>query len=89
MSQPNIIGLVQHGTRNPLQRNAMRRQTTHGMDNGVVRAWPTTEWAGTQGTLAAGQAGHDGAGGTPTGGVGVNASPLSPPLAILPFRQPH
>lgn len=45
--------------------------------------------AGAQGKLAAGQAGHDGAGGTPTGGVGVNASPLSPPLAIFAFRQPH
>ena len=40
---------------------------------------------GTQGRLAAGQAGHDGAGGTPTGGVGVNASPPFPTACHFHF----
>jgi len=91
MSQPNIICLVRKDRRKALRFNVIRTEAPRGVDSRQGEGPERDGWRGGQARrLRAGAVGgHDGVGGTPTGGVGLYASPLPPPLAILAFRQPH
>lgn len=93
MSQPNIICLVRQIRRKALLRNGMCTEAPRGVDSRRGEGSERDGWQGDgadRPRRARGRGwGPRRGGGTPTGGVGLYASPLPPPLAIFDFRQPE